>query len=57
LRDVLGPAIRVATEGFVVDQTFFDQTLANVDYFDDLPATADLFLDPDGTPATSARGS
>jgi gamma-glutamyltranspeptidase/glutathione hydrolase len=50
MAEALGPAIRVATDGFVVDQTFFDQTQANVDYFDDLPATASLFLDPDGTP-------
>ena len=50
LAEALAPAIGVATEGFVVDQTFFDQTLANVDFFDDLPATASLFLDPDGTP-------
>ncbi len=50
LARVLAPAIRVARNGFVVDQTFFEQTQGNVDYFDDLPATAALFLDPDGTP-------
>ncbi|MCP9484901.1 MAG: gamma-glutamyltransferase [Gaiellaceae bacterium MAG52_C11] len=50
LGHALAPAIRVAREGFVVDQTFFDQTQGNVDYFDDIPATAALFLDPDGTP-------
>jgi gamma-glutamyltranspeptidase/glutathione hydrolase len=50
LARVLQPAIRVARHGFVVDQTFFDQTLQNVDYFDDAPATAALYLDPDGTP-------
>ena len=50
LADALAPAIRVAREGFVVDQTFFDQTQGNVDFFDDIPATAALFLDPDGTP-------
>jgi gamma-glutamyltranspeptidase / glutathione hydrolase len=50
LAQVLRPAIRVASDGFVIDQTFFAQTQANVDYFDDLPATATLFLDPDGTP-------
>jgi gamma-glutamyltranspeptidase/glutathione hydrolase len=33
-----------------VDQTFFDQTQQNVDYFDDVPSTAALYLDPDGTP-------
>ena len=50
LADALAPAIRVARDGFVVDQTFFDQTQGNVDYFDDIPATAELYLDPDGTP-------
>jgi gamma-glutamyltranspeptidase/glutathione hydrolase len=48
--EVLAPAIVVATKGFVIDQTFFDQTQGNVDFFDDLPATAELFLDSDGTP-------
>ena len=50
LAQVLQPGIHVASHGFVVDQTFFDQTQQNVDYFDDVPATAALFLDPDGTP-------
>ncbi|MDQ3381651.1 MAG: gamma-glutamyltransferase [Actinomycetota bacterium] len=50
LADALAPAIRVARDGFVVDQTFFDQTQGNVDYFNDIPATAALYLDPDGTP-------
>jgi gamma-glutamyltranspeptidase/glutathione hydrolase len=48
--DALQPAIRVARNGFVVDQTFFDQTQQNVDYFDDIPSTAALYLDPDGSP-------
>jgi gamma-glutamyltranspeptidase/glutathione hydrolase len=50
LARALAPAIRVARNGFTVDQTFADQTQQNVDYFDDVPATAALFLDPDGTP-------
>jgi gamma-glutamyltranspeptidase/glutathione hydrolase len=50
LAQVLAPAIHVARHGFVIDQTFFDQTNANRDFFDDVPATAALFLDPDGTP-------
>ena len=37
-RTALAPGIRVARDGFVVDQTFFDQTQANVDWFDDIPA-------------------
>jgi len=50
LADALAPAIRVARDGFVVDQAFFDQTQGNVDFFNDIPATAALYLDPDGTP-------
>jgi len=50
IAEVLAPAIHVARHGFVIDQTFFDQTNANRDFFDDIPATAALFLDPDGTP-------
>jgi gamma-glutamyltranspeptidase / glutathione hydrolase len=50
LAEALAPAIRVARDGFVVDQTFFDQTQSNVDYFNDIPATTALYLDPDGTP-------
>jgi gamma-glutamyltranspeptidase / glutathione hydrolase len=50
LREALRPAIKVARNGFVVDQTFFDQTLANVDFFDDVPSTEEIYLDPDGTP-------
>ena len=50
LADALAAGIRVARDGFVVDQTFFDQTRDNVDFFDDIPATAALYLDPDGTP-------
>ena len=34
----------------MVDQTFFDQTAAVVDYFNDVPSTAAIYLDPDGTP-------
>jgi gamma-glutamyltranspeptidase/glutathione hydrolase len=50
LAEALAPAIRVAREGFVVDETFAAQTQENIDYFDDVPATAALYLDPDGTP-------
>jgi gamma-glutamyltranspeptidase/glutathione hydrolase len=50
LADALAPAIHTARHGFVVDQNFFDFTQQNVDFFDDVPATAALFLDPDGTP-------
>ncbi len=47
---VLRPAIGVARDGFPIDQTFFGQTQGNVDYFDDAPSSAALYLDPDGTP-------
>ena len=46
----LQPGIGVARNGFTVDQTFFDQTQQNVDYFNDVPSTAAIYLDPDGTP-------
>jgi gamma-glutamyltranspeptidase / glutathione hydrolase len=46
----LQPGIEVAHRGFQVDQTFFDQTKAAVDWFDDVPSTAAIYLDPDGTP-------
>jgi gamma-glutamyltranspeptidase/glutathione hydrolase len=50
LGQALQAGMGVARDGFVVDQTFFDQTQQAVPYFDDIPATAALFLDPDGTP-------
>ena len=50
LAKALAPAIRVAQNGFQVDQPFFNQTQENLDYFNDVPATAALYLDPDGTP-------
>jgi gamma-glutamyltranspeptidase/glutathione hydrolase len=56
----LQPGIDVARRGFVIDQTFFDQTRGptttaspngeTADYFDDIPSTAALYLDADGTP-------
>jgi gamma-glutamyltranspeptidase / glutathione hydrolase len=50
LAQALAPAIRIARKGFVVDAAFAAQTQENLDYFDDVPATAALYLDPDGTP-------
>jgi gamma-glutamyltranspeptidase/glutathione hydrolase len=50
LRQVLRPGISVAKRGFVVDDTFASQTEDNVDWFDDVPSTAKLYLDADGTP-------
>ena len=50
LGEVFAPAIHVARHGYVIDQVWFDQVNANRDWFDDIPASAALFLDPDGTP-------
>ncbi len=50
LEEALQPGIDVASEGFVIDQTFFSQVQQNLDYFDDVPSTRALYLDPDGTP-------
>jgi gamma-glutamyltranspeptidase/glutathione hydrolase len=50
LRRALQPGIEVARRGFTVDQTFVDQTTPVVDYFNDVPSTAAIYLDPDGTP-------
>ena len=49
MRRVLAPAIDVAREGFVVDETFRSQTRPNIPWFDDIPSTAALYLDPDRT--------
>ena len=45
----LVPAIRVAERGFVVDQSFHDQTVTNAARFAAFPATAELYL-PGGAP-------
>ena len=50
LAEVFAPAIHVARHGYVIDQVWFDQANANRDWFDDIPASAALFLDGDGTP-------
>ncbi|MFF5209476.1 gamma-glutamyltransferase [Streptosporangium sp. NPDC000396] len=49
LRQALKPAIEVASRGFTVDQTFYDQTAANVARFKDFTSTAKLYL-PGGAP-------
>ncbi|GAB3134115.1 gamma-glutamyltransferase [Microbispora hainanensis] len=49
LRQVLRPAIEVAEKGFVVDQTFHDQTEQNTARFADFTSTASLYL-PGGQP-------
>jgi gamma-glutamyltranspeptidase / glutathione hydrolase len=50
LGEALQPGIRVARDGFTVDSTFVSQTEPNVDWFDDVPSTAALYLDRDGSP-------
>jgi gamma-glutamyltranspeptidase / glutathione hydrolase len=50
LARALQPGIRTATDGFRVDSTFVSQTQPNVDWFNDIPSTAAIYLDPDGTP-------
>ncbi|MFI6292892.1 gamma-glutamyltransferase [Nonomuraea sp. NPDC050790] len=49
LKQALKPAIDVAAKGFVVDQTFHDQTAANAARFKDIASTAKLYL-PNGAP-------
>jgi gamma-glutamyltranspeptidase / glutathione hydrolase len=50
LRRALRPGARVARRGFPIDATFFSQVDAVKDWFDDVPSTAAIYLDPDGTP-------
>jgi gamma-glutamyltranspeptidase / glutathione hydrolase len=50
LRRALIPGIVAAARGFTVDQTFFNQTFEAKDIFADFPATAALYLNPDGSP-------
>ena len=50
LKRALRSGVRVARRGFEVDETFVSQTEPNVEFFDDIPSTAAIYLDPDGTP-------
>jgi gamma-glutamyltranspeptidase / glutathione hydrolase len=50
LRRALAPGIVAALRGFTVDQTFFNQTDEAKAIFADFPATAALYLEPDGSP-------
>jgi gamma-glutamyltranspeptidase/glutathione hydrolase len=49
LGDLLQPAIRIAEQGFTVDQEFVDQTTVNAARFKDIVPTRELFL-PGGQP-------
>jgi len=46
----LAPGIKAALRGFAVDPTFYAQTNEAKAIFADFPATAALYLDPDGSP-------
>ena len=50
LRRALQPGIAAARHGFTVDQIFYNQTDEAKAIFADFPATAALYLDPDGSP-------
>jgi gamma-glutamyltranspeptidase/glutathione hydrolase len=50
LSRLLTPAISRAAGGFTVDQTFRDQTVANLDRFRDFTSTREVFLTPNGDP-------
>src|SRR5436190_9432181 len=48
-KQLMQPAAQLASKGFTVDQTFYDQTAANKARFALFPATAEIFL-PGGNP-------
>lgn len=54
LNAALKPAERLAEKGFVVDQTFADQTSANAARFSVFPATAKVFLRDGKAPAVGS---
>jgi gamma-glutamyltranspeptidase / glutathione hydrolase len=54
LLHALKGAIVVATRGFVVDETFRQQTLDNEDRFDDFTSTRELFLPNGDAPAVGS---
>ena len=57
LKEALAYGVKRARDGFTVDQTFFNQTTPNIPYFDDIPSTAAIYLDADGTPKDVAACS
>ncbi len=54
LGDALKPAIKVATRGFVVDETFRQQTLDNKQRFSAFTSTSNLFLPNGDAPAVGS---
>lgn len=55
LRTLLGPARKLARDGFTVDPTFRAQTAANEARFRDFPDTAELFLPGGKLPVVGSR--
>ncbi|GAB3760400.1 gamma-glutamyltranspeptidase/glutathione hydrolase [Nocardioides ginsengisegetis] len=55
LRTALAPASDLARNGFVVDQTFHDQTVDNQKRFDAFTSTRKLFLPGGAAPAVGTR--
>jgi len=55
LRQSLQPSIKLADKGFVVDQTFRQQTLDNQERFAAIEPTAELFLPGGDAPAVGTR--
>ncbi|GMA85453.1 hypothetical protein GCM10025868_07030 [Angustibacter aerolatus] len=54
ISQALRPAQQVAQRGFVVDQTFHDQTAANATRFARFPATAEVYLPGGQAPAVGS---
>jgi gamma-glutamyltranspeptidase/glutathione hydrolase len=50
LGKALQPGIKTASKGFTVDDTFAGQVESNQAAFAQVPSTAAIYLDPDGTP-------
>lgn len=50
LAKALEPATRLAQRGFIVDETLEQQTAANLERFQAITPTAELFLTPEGDP-------
>ena len=54
IRDLLRPAEQLAERGFVVDETFAQQTRDNAERFSKFPETARIFLPAGSVPAVGA---
>jgi gamma-glutamyltranspeptidase / glutathione hydrolase len=54
LSELLQPSIRLASRGFVVDQTYRQQTLDNLDRFRDFTSTRETFLRNGNAPAVGS---